>query len=133
MIITRTFGKLFRGTATPFQIWAACILGAMLGFMPGFAQAAGSIVVLLLVLVILNANLGIAGLVGVGAKLISLLMTPLSFSVGRFVLDGPTEGLARTLINAPVFALFGFDYYVTTGGLVLGLVVGAVAGWVEDA
>jgi len=129
MIITRTLGKFLRGTVTPFQIWAACLLGSMLGFMPGFAQAPGLILVLLLTLAILNANLGLAGLVGLGAKLLSLLLTPVSFSVGRFLLDGPTEGLARTAINAPVLALFGFDYYVTTGGLVLGLVTGVISGW----
>ena len=130
MIITRTLGKIFRGTATPFQLWAACVLGAMLGFMPGFIQAPGALVVLFLILAILNANLGVAALVGLGAKLLGLMLTPVSFAVGRFLLDGPTEGLARSAINAPVLALFGFSYYVTTGGLVMGLVTGLAAGFV---
>jgi hypothetical protein len=40
------------------------------------------------------------------------------------LLDGPTQGLFKALINAPVFALFGFDNYVATGALALGLVIG---------
>lgn len=127
-MITRTFGKLFRGTATPFQMISACVLAAALGFMPGLIQAPGLIVVLVLLLIILNANLALAALVGVLAKLLSLLLMPASFAVGRALLDGPLRKFFATLINAPVFALFGFDYYATTGGLVVGLLVGLLIG-----
>lgn len=129
-MITRQIGSIIRGKATPFQIIAAAVLGCMLGFMPGFAQAAGLILALTFLLVVLNANLAIAALLAVGGKLLSLALAPVSFAVGRFLLDGPTGGLFQSMINAPVLALFGFDYYLTTGGLVLGLVVGVVAGLV---
>jgi uncharacterized protein (TIGR03546 family) len=128
MFLLRKIGNLLRGNATPFQIIAGCLLGAWLGFMPGFAQAPGLVIVLSLVLVLLNANLFLAAIVGLSARAASLLLMPVSFQAGRVLLDGPTEGLFRQLINAPGFALFGFDSYVATGGLVIGGVFGLVAG-----
>jgi uncharacterized protein (TIGR03546 family) len=127
-MITRTFGRILRGTATPFQLFMACLLGVWLGFMPGFGSAPGLTLMIILTLIILNANLLLATLVGLGAKLLSLALLPVSFALGRWLLDGPTQGLFTWLINAPVFALFGFEYYVTAGASVLGLVIGLIVG-----
>jgi uncharacterized protein (TIGR03546 family) len=127
-MITRTVGRILRGKATPFQLFTACVLGAMLGFIPGFAQAPGLMIAVMLLLVIVNANLFLAAIVAGLAKLLSLLILPLTFQVGQLLLDGPTQGLFKALINAPVFALFGFENYVATGGLALGLISGLVAG-----
>ena len=126
--LLRKIGTLLRGKATPFQIIAGCMLGAMLGFMPGFATAPGLIAALALALILINANLVLAALIGMVAKLLSLLLLPVSFYAGRALLDGPTEGLFKTLINAPVFALFGFESYVATGGLFIGGLLGLLAG-----
>jgi uncharacterized protein (TIGR03546 family) len=129
-MITRKLGKILRGEATPFQMFSACVLATILGFMPGFVQAPGLIVFFTLLLVVLNANLALAALTGLAVKLLSLLLAPVTFAAGRFLLDGPTQPLFRKMINAPVLALFGFEYYLTTGGLALGLVVGCVIGLV---
>jgi uncharacterized protein (TIGR03546 family) len=126
MFFLRKIGTLLRGNATPFQLMAGCLLGAWLGFMPG--SAPGLIVALSLALVLLNANLFLAALVGLIAKAASLLLMPVSFQAGRFLLDGPTEPLFRKLINAPVFALFGFESYVATGGLLVGGILGLIIG-----
>ena len=128
-MLFRKIGKLLLGQVTPFQIIAAAIIGGAMGFMPGI-QAAGMIFLLLLILIILNANLFVAGAVGVLAKLVSLIAMPVSFQMGQLLLDGPAEGLFRTLVNAPVTALLGLEYYVVTGGLALGIVFGVVCGWV---
>ena len=124
----RKIGSILRGKATPFQIIAAAILDAMIGFVPGFLNGPGVTIFLLLVLVILNANLAVAGLVGLGSKLLCYLLLPASFHLGRFLMDGPLESLFRWLVNTPVLALFGFDHYATTGGLIIGAIVGLVAG-----
>ena len=108
-MITRKISAVIRGKATPFQITAACLLGSMLGFVPTFATARGLMIALLLLLLILNANLLIATTAAAIAKSISLLIAPVTFAVGRFLLDGPTEGLFRSAVNAPIFALFGFE------------------------
>lgn len=128
-MITRKIGKLLRGKATPFQIISACTLGAMIGFIPGFMNGPGLTITLLLVLVILNANLGVALLTGAIAKILSLLLLPASFAVGRLLMDGPLEALFRWIINTPVLALFGFDHYATTGGVVLGAIFGVAVGF----
>ncbi|MCF7763759.1 MAG: hypothetical protein K9N62_08805, partial [Verrucomicrobia bacterium] len=128
-MIIRKFAKILRGDATPFQLIAACLLASGLGFAPGFIQAPGLILTFAALLILLNANLALAGLVGLAAKLLSLALAPVSFSIGRFFLDGPTEGLFRSIINAPVLAWFGFDYYTTSGGLFLGLLFGALCGF----
>ena len=125
-MLTRKIGSLIRGKATPFQMASACVLGSALGFIPGFAQAPGLMVLLVLLLIILNANLLVAVLAGLLAQIVSLLLVSASFGLGQVLIDGPTAGLFKVLINAPVFALFGFEYYVTTGGLVLGVVFGLV-------
>jgi|UniRef100_UPI0040493234 uncharacterized protein (TIGR03546 family) len=122
--LLRKIGALLRGKVTPFQIVTGCALGAMLGFMPDFAIAPGLVVALTLALTLINANLLLAGLVGLAAKLLSLLLLPVSFQVGRVLLDGPTEGIFKSLIKAPVFALFGFESYVATGGLLIGALLG---------
>ncbi len=128
MFILRKIGSILRGKATPFQIIAAAVLGAMIGFVPGFMNGPGVTIFLLLVLIILNANLAVAGLVGVASKLLCYLLLPASFHLGRFLMDGPLESLFRWLVNTPVLALFGFDHYATTGGLIIGALVGLIVG-----
>lgn len=124
----RKIGKILRGDATPAQILLACVLGSVLGFMPGFSQAGGLIVLCVVGLLVLNANVTLALVVCGLAKLVSLGVLGVSFGVGRVLIDGPTGGLFGWAINTPVLALMGFEYYVTTGGLVIGLLMGVVLG-----
>lgn len=129
MIITRKIGAILRGKATPFQLASGCVLGAMLGFIPGFTTAPGLTLAFAFLLILLNANLFLAAVVGAVAKLLSLALVAVSFSIGQLLLDGPLSGLFGTLVNAPGFALLGVENYATTGGLVLGILFGAVTGW----
>jgi uncharacterized protein (TIGR03546 family) len=128
MFLTRKIGKILRGNSTPFQLIMACVLGTMLGFVPGFSQAPGLLVALTFALIFINANLVLAALVGVVAKLIALPLVPLAYSTGTFLLDGPAQGLFKTFVNLPVLAFFGLEYYTVTGGQFLGLILGLVIG-----
>lgn len=128
-MITRKLGALLRGKATPFQIVTACVLGAMLGFAPEVRQAPGLYMILVAVLLVINANLGLALLVAGGARLLSFVAAPVSFEVGQFLLDGPTTGLARAVVNAPLFAWCGLSYYAVAGGQALGFVIGLAVGF----
>lgn len=128
MFLLRKIARVLRGAATPFQIHAACILGAMFGFVPSVARSPALVLGLLLALAILNANLLVAGLVAGAAKLASLALMGVSFALGRFLLDGPARGLLEPMINAPVLAFGGFEWYVVPGGLLLGLLFGVLAG-----
>ena len=138
MLPTRKIGKILRGKATPLQVVLASLLGGMLGFVPGFflpgdlgggfLQAPGLILSLLFLVLILNANLAVFGLVTLVGKLLSLVLLPMSFEVGRVLLDGPTRGLFQAIVNAPVLAWFGLEHYATAGVMLLGTLFGANAG-----
>jgi uncharacterized protein (TIGR03546 family) len=140
MFLTRKIGSVLRGKATPFQILLATTLGGLLGFVPGFflpgdlggglMQAPGLIVLLLTAVLVLNANLGVFGLVTLLAKTLSLVLLPISYRIGVFLVDGPLQGLFRTLVNGRVSAWFGLEYVATVGGLAVGLVFGLVGGLV---
>ncbi|HZM00880.1 MAG TPA: hypothetical protein VFD43_11575 [Planctomycetota bacterium] len=123
-MVLRSIGKVVRGKATPGQMMAACILGAMLGFVPGVSRAPGLLAALLLALLVVNASLPLALLTWPLAKLASWLLLPVSFQVGRALLDGPTQGLFRGLVNLPVVALFGLEHYAVTGGQLLAVLFG---------
>ncbi len=125
---TRDLGRMLRGEATPAQMMGAAVLGGLLGFVPGFWNGAGLCVALGAALLILNVSLPFALLAAAAGKLAGLLLLPVSFQVGQWLLDGPTQPLFRAAINAPVLALFGFEHYATTGGLVLGLLFGLALG-----
>lgn len=127
--MVRAVAGILRGKATPFQILMACTLGAMIGFVPSLQAGAGTLIALVLLLIVINANLALAAIVAGGAKLLSLAIMPVTFQIGRILLDGPTSGLFRKAINAPGSALLGLEYYVTTGGIALGLVIGLVLGF----
>jgi uncharacterized protein (TIGR03546 family) len=132
-MITRSIGKVIRGKATPLQLTLACILGSMLGFLPGYADGGiltrtpGLLAALLVLIIVLNANLTLAALVGGIAKLASMALMPVSFEIGAFMINGPAQGLIRFAANAPVLALFGLEYYAVTGGQVIAILFGAAA------
>ena len=129
MFLTRQIGKVLRGKSTPFQLIVACVLGSLLGFVPGLSQAPGLLLGLIFVLIIVNANLALGALTGILAKLVATPLIPASYAVGKFLLDGPTQGLFKTFVNAPVLAFFGLEYYSVTGGQALGLVFGLLVGF----
>ncbi len=124
----RKIGKILRGETTPFQLMAAAVVASILGFMPGFIQAPGIIVFLFIILIITNANLGVAVMISVVAKLVSLASIPISYRIGYALVHGPFESIIEILVNAPVLAFGGFEYYTTTGGFVLGLLFGVGSG-----
>lgn len=131
MLITRKIGGFLRGKSTPFQVVAACVLGALVGFVPGAAQAPGLLAALVLLLIVVNANLFVATVTAALAKLASLALLGLGwqFEAGYLLLEGPTQPIFRWAVNTPVLAWFGFENYTVTGGLLLGLVFGLVAGF----
>ncbi|RRJ85030.1 hypothetical protein [Aestuariirhabdus litorea] len=125
-MITRKLGKVLRGNATPAQLAVGTFLAVVLGFLPGFFTSPGLTLSVLLLLLVFNANLTLIGILFAASKLLSLLLQPLSFALGRQLLEGGTEPFFAFLVNAPVWALFGFEYYLTTGALALGMAIGLV-------
>ena len=142
MFLIRKIGAVFRGKVTPLQVMLATVLGGMLGFVPGFflrgdlgggfAQSPGLMLLLLSAVLVLNANLGVFGLVTLVAKLLSMVLLPVSYALGTWLLEGPLQGLFRGLVNGKVTAWFGLEYYATSGGIVLGLGFGLLLGWLTN-
>ncbi len=128
MFIIRKIGKTLRGQAKPYQVVCAAILGALIGFAPPLANAPLYLIAVVLLLAILNANFFIATVTAGLCKLLALALMPVSFELGLVLVDGPLQSLMRSLINAPVTALMGFDYYITTGGTILALFLGTALG-----
>lgn len=124
MFIIRKIGKTLRGQARPFQIITAGVLGALIGFAPPIGQAPLYIIGVILLLAIVNANFFLATATAALCKLLALALTPVSFELGLLLVDGPLQPLFKLLVNAPVSAWMGFEYYTTAGGTALGLVIG---------
>jgi len=128
-MLLRKPGKILLGKATPFHLYCACVFGAWLGFAPSIGDAPALWVVLVSLICILPVNLALAGFTAAVLYPLSLLALPLSFSLGRFFLDGPTRPLFEALINAPFTAWMGLEYYAGTGGMALALALGLLLGW----
>ena len=132
----RSIGKFLRGKTTPGQLALATVFGGMLGFLPaffvptaaggGFAQAPGLILSIACLVLVLNVNVIAVMLVAIVVKPLSLLLLPASFEIGRWLIDGPLQPMFHFLVNAPVTAWFGLEYYATTGGLLLGGLLGVL-------
>ncbi|MCC5789451.1 MAG: hypothetical protein JJT75_07440 [Opitutales bacterium] len=129
MIVTRKLGKIIRGKTTPFHLYTATLLGALIGFLPSFSAAPGYFFLLLLLLILLNANLFLGGLFILLGALFSELLLPVSFRIGQILLDGPLSSLFALLVNAPVLAWFGLDNYSLVGGIPVALALGFAGGF----
>jgi hypothetical protein len=127
----RKISKFLRGKATSFQIISATVLCGLLGSLPGISQGPLLLVGLLFLLIVLNANLFLGAITLLLVKLVSLLLLPIYYKLGVWLLEGPLHGLVSGLANAPVTAWFGLDYYVMipslASGLLLGLAIGVLA------
>lgn len=130
MRLIRKITSVSSGSRRPLCLLLACCFGATLGLLPGFAQAPGLIVLIALLLIVLNVHLPLALLLTLTAKAFTPLLLPALFQLGRMLLDGPAEPIFQALINAPVLALCGFEYYTTTGALLLGPAIGMASGLV---
>jgi len=124
----RKIGKFLRGKATPFQIISATLLGGLLGSLPGVTQGPLLLLTLLFLLIVLNANLFLAALAGLVAKLLYLILLPVYFSVGMSLLEGPLNGPVAALVNAPFTAWWGLDHYVMVPSLLVGGLFGLFSG-----
>lgn len=124
----RKLGKLLRGKATPFQIISATVLGSLIGSLPGIGQGPLLLVLLLFLVIVLNANIFLMGLSLLAAKLLTLILLPVTFKLGVFLLEGPLNGILAGLVNAPVTAWFGLEFYVTVPSLLVGGLFGLLVG-----
>jgi uncharacterized protein (TIGR03546 family) len=127
MFFLRQIGKFLRGESSGFQLISACVIAALLAFLPT-TNAIGSVLVLLSVLLVLNANLFVTGIAYILFKLLYFSLQGMTFAIGEFLIHGPFEWLVKILANTPFTAWMGFDYYVMFGGMPIALILGFGSG-----
>jgi uncharacterized protein (TIGR03546 family) len=128
MFWLKLLGKILRvlkDGATPRQIAGGFVLGFALGLIPGWPLQA---FLLLVVILIINVNLTLAGVGAVIASLLAWLADPVLDAIGGWVLEdiSPLRGLWTALFNWPPMILTRFNNTVVMGSLVLGLIGGVV-------
>ncbi|MFP4029024.1 MAG: DUF2062 domain-containing protein [Candidatus Brocadiia bacterium] len=126
--LIRKLGKVLRGGVAARQIALGAALGVLIGMIPGFGLA--TVLTILLVLV-LNAHVGIALLGFALGKVCCLLLAPITFRIGYVIIHQiGLEGLFRALCSTPVISFLNLQVYSLTGGLPVALIIGVVFGWV---
>ncbi|MBN1809323.1 MAG: hypothetical protein JW909_09675 [Planctomycetes bacterium] len=122
----RKLARWLRGGAGGRELFLGAFLGLALGMMPGFnfTLLAG-----LLVLLVLNANIGVAvPSYGLG-KAAAILLAPYTFQAGYFIIHRMgMERLFARLFQTPVVALMGLDKYCFTGAIPFIVVAGVIFG-----
>ena len=113
---------------TPDQLLLTAVLAFVFGFIPGIAYSPLLFIGVLFLVIILRINIGVFVFIALIAKALSYILQGVSFAVGTFLLDGFTQPLFKNLVNTPVVAYVGFDYYLVTGAFVVAIVLGLIFG-----
>lgn len=124
--IIRKIGRMLRGGAGKKEIMLGAMLGVLIGFNP---TSSLTLFLATLVALLLNGNFGFTMLGVAVGKLASLLIAPISFHTGFFLIHKiGLEGLFTKLANAPVTALMDLDVYAMIGSLPYAIVIGIAFG-----
>ncbi len=127
MILPRPLKKIlaiFRGGVSPVIIFLSVLLGFWFGLMPGWS---GLHTIFILLMLILNIHIGIFLLsAGIG-KALCFAAAPLLYHVGVAVQDY-LSGLLNLLASIPILGITNFNRYSVAGALVIGPVIGVIAG-----
>ena len=127
MILPRSIRKIlaiFRGGVSPVIILLSVGLGFWFGLVPGWSGFHTAIIILVLVL---NIHLGLFLLSAAIGKALCLAAAPVLFHVGVWV-QSSLAGLLSFLASIPVIGMTDFSRYSVAGAIVLGPVIGLVAG-----
>jgi len=120
--LVRKLLKALRGGASSRQIFLAVFLGFAVGMIPGVNLTVLTAVVLLL---LLNTNGGLAGLSAMLAKVLCVLLAPVTFHLGYFMMHSlGLVSLVRATADTPVLALLDLHVYAVLGALPIIVVVG---------
>jgi uncharacterized protein (TIGR03546 family) len=115
---------VFRGSVAPPLIFLTVMFGFWFGLMPGWS---GLHVALLIIALIVNLHIGLFLLsLGVG-KALCFSAAPLLYYVGVWVRNS-LDGLLTFLASVPIVGITDFSRFALAGALVLGPVIGAIAG-----
>ncbi len=120
----RKLSAVFRGNVAPPLIVLTVLLGFWFGLTPGFGGLHVAIIALVL---IINVHLALFLLSLAVGKAVCLAAALPLYHAGIWVQDS-LGGLLRLLASIPIVGLTNFSNFATAGALVLGPVIGLVAG-----
>ncbi len=127
MILPRPIRKIlaiFRGSVSPVLIFISITLGFWFGLIPDFA---GIHVAVLVLVFLLNVHLGLFLLSAGLGKALCFAAAPVLYHIGMAVQDN-LSGLLNLLASIPIIGMTDFSRYSVAGALVVGPVIGAIAG-----
>ena len=127
MILPRFIRKIlavFRGSVSPFFIVLSVALGFWFGFVPGWSGFHTAIVLLVLVV---NIHTGLFLLSAVVGKSLCLAAAPVLFHIGVAV-QNYLAPLLNLLASIPLIGITDFNRYSIAAAIVVGPVIGLVAG-----
>ncbi len=120
----RTILSVPPGGVSPVFIFLSIMPGFWFGLTPGWS---GLHTVLVILILVLNTHLGLFLLsAGIG-KAVSLGAAPALYHIGVWI-HNCLPGLPRILASIPVLGITDFNRYSVVGALVIGPIVGGVAG-----
>lgn len=127
MILPKFIGKwltILRGGVSPVFIFVSVMLGFWFGLMPGWS---GLHTLLVIVVLLFNIHIGLFLLsAGIG-KTVCFAAAPVLYHVGVGI-QNYLAFLLRLLASLPIVGITDFSRYSLAGALVVGPVVGAIAG-----
>jgi len=125
--LIRKLGKLLRGGSTSRQIFLAVFFGFAVGMTPGVNL---TLLIFIACVLVLNTNGGLAMLSFAVGKIFCLLLAPVTFLIGYFLIyDAGLARLVRYCADTPVLALLDFQVYCLLGALPLIIILGGAMGW----
>jgi uncharacterized protein (TIGR03546 family) len=127
MILPRFIRKMLavlRGGVSPVFIFLSVMLGFSFGLMPGWS---GFHTVLVIIVLVLNIHIGLFLLsAGIG-KTLCFAAAPVLYHVGAWM-QNYLSFLLRLLASVPVIGMTDFSRYSVAGAVILGPLIGGIAG-----
>lgn len=127
MLLPRPLKKIlavFRGSVSPVMIFISITLGFWFGLVPDFA---GFHVAVLAVVFLLNVHIGLFLLSGALGKALCFAAAPVLYHIGMAVREN-LSGVLNALASVPIVGMTDFSRYSVAAALVVGPVIGAIAG-----
>jgi len=115
---------VFRGQVSPLFIFLSVLLGFSFGLIPGWS---GMHTFLVIVVLILNIHLGLFLMSAALGKALCFAAAPVLFHTGVWV-HNYLSVLLALLAHIPIIGITNFDKYSVAGALVVGPLIGAIAG-----
>jgi len=120
----RKFLAVLRGGVSPVIIFLSIMLGFWFGLVPGWS---GLHTVLVIVVLVLNIHTGLFLLSGALAKSLCFAAAPVLYHVGAWI-QSYLSFILRLLESVPLIGITDFNRYAVAGAVVLGPIIGGIAG-----